>query len=196
MDIYGDLNGSVGRHLKNTLVRIYDNDKKRFLPAGEIGEICIFGPTLCKGYFKEEKMTARLLQMHDDGRVWLHSGDRGYLDEDGNLYFCEREKRMYVRFDGTKISPYSIENVINSCDIVKRCMVVAVKDSAHSHGKCAKAIVELNDGVDAKKAHDTLRKFFHKNLDRHMIPNEISIVKQLPYTKNGKLDYFSCGEVK
>ena len=100
----------------------------------------------------------------------------------------EKNEGMYVRFDGTKISPYSIEKAINKCEVVKRSMVVAVKDTDHSHGMCAKVLVELNGEVSERKAVELLKKFFNKNLDQHMIPKEISIVKKLPYTKNGKRD--------
>ena len=189
-----DFKEGVGYPLANTLIKIYDSDKKEFLSYGMIGEICIYSPTVCKGYFKDEKMTNELLQLHDDGKIWLHSGDMGYMDENGRLYFCERKKRMYVRFDGTKVSPYSIEKVIDNCNIVKQCMVVSIKDSEHSHGMCAKALIVLNEGVNENKAEEKLHKFFQENLGQHMIPKEIVIVKQLPFTKNGKRDYFSTTE--
>ena len=86
----------VGLPLNNTLVKIYSREKGSFLSFNEVGEICVFGPTVCRGYFKDEDMTKKLLQLHSDGKIWLHSGDLGYLDEKGCLHFCEREKRMYV----------------------------------------------------------------------------------------------------
>ena len=182
--------GSVGRPLRNTLVQIWDDSTESFLPPGKKGEICIFGPTVCRGYFDDRAMTEKLLIRHNDGRVWLHSGDIGYMDEAGYLYFCERKKRMYVRYDGSKISPYSIEQVIVRCPIVQRCMVSAIRDTDHSHGMCARALIVLKDGVNEHKAKEQLNRFYLKYLDQHMVPRETVFVKKLPYTKNGKLDYF------
>ena len=182
--------GSVGRALKNTLVAIFDEETGRMLGPNEQGEICVAGPTLCLGYYNDPEMTDRLLKTHDDGRVWLHSGDRGYMDQSGAIFFCERIKRMYVRYDGTKISPYSIEQTLLACPAVARCLVVSIRDAEHSHGMCAKVMIVPAQGLKPAAAKEAVERFVCKHLDRHMIPKEIEIVEKLPYTQNGKLDYF------
>lgn len=181
--------GSVGRALPYMQVAICDPETGKVLPAGEEGEICICGPTVCGGYFKDKDATDQLLRKHEDGKLWLHSGDRGYLDNSGDLYFCERYKRMYVRFDGTKISPYSIEQIIAGCPLVKDVLVVAVSDTEHSHGMCPKAYIVLKNGK-IKNAAATIQKYCKKHLDMHMQPSVIVITNTLPHTKNGKLRYF------
>lgn len=194
---FGTPKGSVGKPMIHTLIGIFDKDTWEPLPAGEKGEICIYGPTLCNGYFKDEKMTEMLLKKHeDDGKVWLHSGDVGYLDENGFLFFCERLKRMYVRFDGTKISPFSIEQILSGCPVIARCMVTAIRDTDHSHGMCAKALIVLREGADRKSARAEIDKFINENLGQHMIPKEIIFVEKLPYTKMGKLDYFAAAQIE
>ena len=192
----GTPKGSVGQPMVHTLIGIFDKDTFEPLPRGEQGEICIYGPTVCNGYFKDEEMSKMLLKEHSDGRVWLHSGDVGYIDEAGNLFFCERLKRMYVRFDGTKISPYSIEQILSSCPPIARLMVTAVRDKDHSHGMCARALIVLRDGVDKKEAADEIDKYIHENLGQHMRPKEIMFVEKLPYTKMGKLDYFAASQME
>lgn len=181
---------SVGKALPFMELAICDPDTKQVLPVGEEGEICIWGPTVCRGYYNDQEATDRLLKTHEDGKLWLHSGDRGYLDETGALYFCERYKRMYVRFDGTKVSPYSIEQGIAECPIVENVLVVAITDTDHSHGKCPKAYIVLKEGTDAKNAEDVIRKHCKKHMDQHMQPTQIVITDKLPHTKNGKLRYF------
>ncbi len=181
---------SVGRALPYMQIAICDSQTYEPLPNGEEGEICISGPTLCKGYFNDEKMTNSLLRQHKDGKIWLHSGDRGYLDKNNALFFCERYKRMYVRFDGTKISPYSIEQILSSCELIEDCLVVAIPDTDHSHGMCAKVHIVLKKGVKKSSAILTIKKFCKKNLDEHMQPKEIVFVDTLPKTANGKLNYF------
>ena len=181
---------SVGRALPYMQLAICDPESGKFLPTGEEGEICIHGPTVCSGYFQDEAATQQLLRLHDDGKVWLHSGDRGYMDDTGVVYFCERYKRMYVRFDGTKISPYSIEQGITGCPLVENVLVVAFADGAHSHGMCAKAYVVLKKGENKETAPGAIMRYCKKHLDEHMQPHEIVIVDSLPHTKNGKLRYF------
>lgn len=188
--------GSVGRPFAYTQIGIFDKDTGQPLPPNAKGEICVRGPTVCRGYFNDPEMTSGLLQKHSDGKIWLHSGDIGYLDRNGALFFCERIKRMYVRFDGTKISPYSIEQFISTCPLVARCMVVAIPDREHSHGMCAQVLVVLRDNVRKRDAKERLEHFFRKNLDQHMIPKEVVIVDRLPYTKNGKLDYFRAASAE
>ena len=194
--VLGTPKGSVGKAMDYTLVGIFDRDTWESVPVGEQGEICIYGPTVCNGYFKDEKMTEMLLKKHDDGRVWLHSGDVGYIDENGYLFFCERLKRMYVRFDGTKISPYSIEQILSGCEPIARCMITAIRDKDHSHGMCARALIVLREGVDQKQAKSEIDKYIHENLGQHMVPKEIMFVEKLPYTKMGKLDYFAAAQME
>ena len=182
--------GSVGKPLCYMTAEIFDKDSLEPLPVGEKGEICMMGPTICEGYYKDPEMTNMLLKKHPDGNIWLHTGDMGYFDKDGNLFFCERLKRMYVRFDGTKISPYSIESVILQHPDVEHCLVLPVKDEDHSHGMCAKALVVLKKGINKSHLRTNLAKYLQENLGRHMQPKYIEFVDRLPYTKSGKLDCF------
>ncbi len=190
----GTPKGSIGIPLKNTKVGIFDTDTLEVLPSNTKGEICIFSPSVCQGYYNEPELTEKLLRKHKDGKTWLHSGDIGYLDDMGNLFFCERSKRMYVRFDGTKISPYSIEQQLLTCPVVERCMITAVDDRKHSHGKCAKAHIVLKNGISKKYGTKAVNEFIKNTLPQHMIPEQTVIVDKLSYTKNGKLDYFSSSK--
>ena len=183
--------GSVGFPFMHTLIKVVEKDTVNEMPPNEKGEICISGPTVCRGYFNDIQLTKKVIREHDDGRIWLHTGDCGYLDENGALFFSERFKRMYVRFDGTKISPYSIEQAVLNCDLVEDCMVIGIKDAEHSHGMCAKVFVVLKAGIRKSVATEQLKSFFKKHLDQHMIPKEIVFVEKIPRTKNGKIDYFN-----
>lgn len=192
----GKPKGSVGLPMEYTLMGIFDRDTLQPMPAGEKGEICIWGPTVCQGYYKDEEMTAQLLRLHDDGRVWLHTGDVGYMDEQGYLFFCERIKRMYVRHDGTKVSPYSIEQILEKCPEIGRCMITAIRDTDHTHGMCARALVVLKEGVKPSEGRSAVHRYIKEHLGIHMIPKEVLFVEKLPYTKNGKLDYFAASQLE
>lgn len=185
----GTPSGSIGRAVNGTDVRIFREESDVECECMEKGEICISGPTVCKGYLNDTQATERLLKVHSDGKLWLHSGDIGYKDDKGYVYFCERIKRMFVRFDGTKISPYSIEQVILKCPVVSRCLIQAIEDKEHSQGKCPKAVVVLkNDDVVSRKIYE---KYIVENLAEFMRPVSTEYASRLPVTKNGKTDYFA-----
>ena len=159
----------------------------------EKGEICVCGPNIFKGYLNDERATGELLVKHSDGKVWLHSGDIGYFDENDFLYFCERQKRIFVRYDGTKISPYAIEQQLYGCPVVDHCLVYGVDDTEHTYGKCPSVLVVFKGDYDVEDAQNKFKKFIKENLAYHLRPVQISAVSALPVTKSGKLDYFRAG---
>ena len=181
--------GSVGCALCWSEIGIFDPETGARLAPMEKGEICVKGPNLCQGYYQDEEATRALLHTHEDGTLWLHSGDIGWLNEDGFLFFCERIKRIYVRFDGTKISPFAIEQVLTKCPDVSRCLIVAVDDPHHVHGQCAKARIVLKSTSEEAKAN--VKKYIRDNLPGFMRPAQVEFVDRLPVTRNGKLDYFA-----
>ena len=183
--------GSVGRALAWSEIGIFDPETGAPLAPMEKGEICVKGPNICQGYYKDEEATNSLLRTHEDGSLWLHSGDIGYLNEDGFLFFCERMKRIYVRFDGTKISPFAIEQMLYKSPDISRCLIVAVDDPKHVHGKCAKALIVLKANENEEKVKEKVKSFIRSNIPSFMRPAQVEFVKRLPTTVNGKLDYFA-----
>jgi long-chain acyl-CoA synthetase len=98
--------GSIGIPYPDMYFKIVKPGTQESVPDGEVGEICITGPTLMKGYMDNPDETAQALQTHDDGLVWLHTGDLGVMDGDGFVYFRQRLKRMIVS-SGYSITPRS-----------------------------------------------------------------------------------------
>ena len=188
---YNTPKGSVGTNMCWSEIKIFRQDTFEELPAGEEGEICVCGPNVCQGYLGDQAATDALLKHHPDGKRWLHTGDIGYLDEKGFLFFRERIKRIYVRFDGTKVSPFAIETALQNCEVVERAMVVAVDDKKHLHGKCAKAYIVLKEGYTEETALPILKKYSQNKIAEFMRPAEFAIVDKLPTTKSGKLNYFA-----
>ncbi len=158
--------------------------------TGEIGEICFAGPNVCPGYLADKEATDALLKEHSDGKIWLHTGDLGSLDEKKNVFFAERKKRMFVRFDGTKVSPFSIEQILRECEHVSDCLVLSVPDEAHPQGACPVALIVPQKGLDVHKIKPEIEKYAKQNLPEHMQLADMAVVLELPHTKNGKIDYF------
>ena len=179
--------GSVGIAKYGETVIAYDNDTGKELPYGEEGEICVLANTMFLYYEGNKGDTDSVKKVHLDGKVWLHTGDLGYVDEDGFVFLKGRLRRVIVRL-GFKISAYTIEDKISEHPAVKECVAVEVKDKDEEH--VPMAFVLLNEGYNDETAviSDILKKC-EKELKTHEIPKHIKIVQELPYTQNGKYDF-------
>lgn len=180
--------GSVGIPSLNVTAGIFDPETGEELGYNEIGEVCVTGPSMMKGYFNNPAETEYVMRKHDDGITWIHSGDLGYIDEDGFLYIKGRLKRMITRFDGHKVFPINLESLIAAREDVHNCAVVGVNDEAHSQGQYPMALVELMPGVDAQAACKEIFEFCDKNVEERGKPVAVVAVDELPLTAMGKVD--------
>lgn len=92
--------GSVGVPFVKTVVSVFKPDTEEELKYGEVGEICITGPNVMLGYYGNPEATHNIARIHSDGKLWIHSGDMGYMNERGSIFIVDRMKRMIVRYDG------------------------------------------------------------------------------------------------
>ena len=178
--------GSVGIPLAGNHIKIIDPATRRKMPYGEVGEIVIHSKALMMGYLNEEAETNEALQIHDDGHIWLHTGDLGYMDEDGFLFYKGRMKRMIIT-SGYNVYPSHIEEVLESHPSVLQCSVVGVPHPYKQ--EVPKAFVVLKDGFQGLFIKTELLEHCKKHLAKYMIPSEIVIRKKLPKTKLGKVDF-------
>ncbi len=182
---------SVGIPMLTTTIGVFKPDTTEELGFNEEGEICITGPTMMKGYFKREEETKKVMIMHPDGKMWIHSGDMGYMDEDGFVYIKGRIKRMIVRFDGHKVFPSHIESVLGKHDSVYSCAVVDTEDTEHGQGMYPVAIIELKHshrGNEAKIKEDLIA-LSNQTLEERGRPYDIVFIDEMPRTSVGKIDY-------
>lgn len=178
--------GSVGIPLPTNYVKIIDPSTRKTKPYNEVGEIVIHTRALMMGYLNEESETNNALQMHDDGYVWLHTGDLGYMDEDGFIFYKGRMKRMIIT-SGYNVYPSHIEEVIEKHPAVLQCTVVGVPHPYKQ--EIPKAFVVLNKRFHNPFIKTELKNYCKKNLAKYMIPSEFVIRKKLPKTKLGKVDF-------
>lgn len=187
--------GSVGIPSLTTTVSIFNPDTGEELGYNEIGEVCVTGPSMMKGYFEAPEETNIIMRTHDDGNTWIHSGDIGYIDEDGFLFIKGRIKRMITRFDGHKVFPINMEGVIGGIENVKNCSVIGVTDREHSQGQYPLAIVEFSTEVDEKEKCREIFRFCDENLEERGKPVAVLSVKEIPLTGMGKNDIKSLEEI-
>lgn len=183
--------GSVGIPMVNTVVAAFEPGTDQELPIGQRGELCISGPCLMKGYYNKPEETAILLRRHPDGRVWAHTGDMGYLDEDGFVFLDSRIKRMIIRHDGFKVFPSMIENVVSRHPAVHQCSVVGCTDKDHVQGRLPFVYIVLKADTTAKKKQviRELERMCAEELPEYVQPVAYKFISSMPMTPVGKVDY-------
>ncbi len=179
--------GCIGIPFPDTYFKIVKIDTMEEAKPGEDGEICINGPTVMMGYLNDDKETNETLRYHDDGKLWLHTGDVGCMLDNGIIVFKQRIKRIIVS-SGYNIYPSYIENIITSHKDVLACTVVGVP---HPYkGQVAKAYIVLNDGVEpTKDIQKEIQTLVKKNVSKYALPKSYEYRKQLPKTLVGKVAF-------
>ena len=179
--------GSIGIPFPDTYYKIVIPSTHDEVPYGQIGEICIAGPTVMQGYMNQPKETAQTLQLHEDGMVWLHTGDLGSMDEEGFIYFKQRLKRMIIT-SGYNVYPSQVENVIDAHEAVLMSTVIGIKDDYKMQR--VKAFVVLRPGYEpSEELKEDLREHLKKHVARYAMPSEIEFRDALPKTLVGKVAY-------
>ena len=183
--------GSVGIPMVNTVVAAFEPGTDQELPIGQRGELCISGPCLMKGYYNKPEETAILLRRHPDGRVWAHTGEMGYLDEDGFVFLDSLIKRMIIRHDGFKVFPSMIENVVSRHPAVHQCSVVGCADKDHTQGRLPFVYIVLKADTTAKKKQviRELERMCAEELPEYVQPVAYKFISSMPMTPVGKVDY-------
>lgn len=179
--------GIIGAPLPDTDIKIVQNDTFKSLPAGGEGEICISGPLVMMGYLGDDAENAKVLKIHDDGKIWLHTGDLGRLGEDGFIYFAQRLKRMIIS-SGYNIYPTHLESIINSHEGVLTSTVIGIDH--HYKGQVPKAFIVLKPGYKAgKKIEKEIRALLERNVPVYALPVAYEFRDKLPQTLVGKVAF-------
>jgi long-chain acyl-CoA synthetase len=173
--------GSVGMPLPDVEMRVVDPESGEALPAGEVGEILIRAPQLMAGYWDNPEETAATVRTHD-GQRWLHTGDLGYLDDDGYLFIVDRMKDL-IKTHGYQVWPREIEEALAAHPAVAEVGVAGVPDEAK--GEVAKAWVVLRAGERASE--EELRAFCRERLAPYKVPATVEFRSELPKSMVGKV---------
>lgn len=179
--------GSIGLPFPDMYYKIVRPGTDWELPYGEEGEILLAGPTVMKEYINNPEETAETLRRHSDGETWVYTGDLGYMDEDGFIYFKGRAKRMIIS-SGYNIYPAQLENILDAHELVQMSCVIGVKDSYKMQK--VKAFVILKPGIPKnEQTKQILMDYCRKNIAKYAMPYEIEFRDDLPKTLVGKVAY-------
>lgn len=176
--------GSAGKAFLQSYIRIVDNENEP-LPANNRGEICIMGPNVMKGYWNRPEATAEAI----DKEGWFHTGDVGYLDDDGFLFICDRLKDMVIS-GGENVYPAEVESVLFKHDAIAEVAVIGLPDE--KWGEAVTAVAALHKGQTLSL--EELRDFAEPMLAKYKLPLNLHIVDVLPRNPAGKVLKFKLKE--
>jgi long-chain acyl-CoA synthetase len=183
---YGDSRlGTIGVPWPDTEAKIVDADTgEETLPPGEVGELCVRGPQVMKGYWNMPTETENVLRPDpDDGKPWLHTGDLAYMDEDGYFTIVDRKKDMILGAGGYNIYPREIEDVLYEHPAVLEAGAVGVP--VPGKGERVKVFIALKEGETASK--EAIIQFCRENLAPYKVPKYVAFREELPKTLTGKI---------
>lgn len=182
---------SVGIPLVKTDIMIINSETGKEVGYNEPGELCISGPTVMLEYYNHPEETKKALQIHDNGKLYYHTGDIVRMDTDGHIFHEDRERRIFLTQEENtpaKVFPNKVENVILKHPKVLGCVVVGVAHQDYIH--LPKAYIKLEAGTILD---ETLRLELNDLctmlLDQYMLPYDYEVVENFPLTAIGKIDY-------
>ena len=179
--------GSIGLPYPDTYYKIFKPGTQEEVPFGTDGEICLRGPSVMLGYINHEEENRTTLQQHPDGYTWLHTGDMGWMDEEGFIYFKQRIKRMIIT-SGYNVYPSQIENIIDGMEEVHMSCVIGVPDSYKIQK--VKAFVQLAPGVQpSEEMKQKILSYCRERVAKYAMPYDVEFREQLPKTLVGKIAY-------
>ncbi|MDO5568742.1 MAG: class I adenylate-forming enzyme family protein [bacterium] len=188
--------GSVGIPLICNNVSIFDKDTDRELSylSDEKGEICISGPCTMYGYKDNELATNELIRTHSDGEKWVHTGDCGRMDENGNLFVEGRYKRVIVR-RGMNIYPLAIENIIMQSKFIDSVAVIGMEHPDLVSVPVACYTVKEEYKQDLDRVIADIQNLCCRELPDYSLPYNYMMIDSMPFTSAGKIDFRSLEDM-
>lgn len=175
----------IGFPFPDTEFKIIDINTKKEVKNNTEGEICISGPNIMLEYLDEPEETKNTLEK-DKKKIWLHTGDIGYIDKKGIIHYTSRLKRMIIT-SGYNVYPTHIEDILMEHESVLKCAVIGIKNE--QKGETVKAFIVLKEGYNQISAKISIQKHLKENLAKFELPKDIKFLEELPTTLVGKIAY-------
>jgi long-chain acyl-CoA synthetase len=182
--------GSVGLPLPNTEFRIVDiTDGETEVPLGSEGELIASGPQVMQGYLNKPEESENALRKHA-GRIWMHTGDVGRMDEDGFVYIVDRAKDMIV-VGGFKVFSSEVEEKLSAHPAIEMCALIGLPNQERPDSEIVKLYVQKSKSYkneSNEKVEADLIAFAKETLAPYKVPKLVEFIEALPLTSVGKLD--------
>lgn len=180
--------GSVGAPHISTVVAAFDSDTLEERICGEEGELCIKNIVPMLGYYDDDEMTANVLKKHEDGSIWLHTGDLGYIDENGIVTINGRMTRTIFVFPTAKIYPTALENIISQVPGVIDTVIGEIPDPENAGFGLPVCFVIPEEGTSHELLEKNINDICVASLADYARPHSIYFLNEFPLTKVGKKD--------
>ena len=174
---------SIGISIPGVTMKVLDNEGN-ILPAGETGELVGSGPNIMQGYWKDSELTAKVLDSNG-----YHTGDLGYMDEDGFFYLVGRKDSM-LKSGGHRINPQEVEDALIETGLLVEAAVIGVPDDLLGNRLVAFAVT-INNDTSENEILDGASQL----LPRYKVPSEVRLMKALPKKSSGKIDKSACADL-
>lgn len=173
---------SCGRPMPGSFVEIWD-DNDVALPIGQLGEIAVSGSGVMDGYLEDGESCLA----NKEGKIWVKTGDVGYLDADGYLYIVDRKKRS-LKIAAVNVFPAQVESCVKQLDFVSEACAVGYR---HNGKQYIKVFVTLSKPTDGKLVYSSVVEICKQNLISYAVPYFVEVLETMPRTPLGKIDYKS-----
>lgn len=191
--MYANKPGSIGIPMKGISIKVINPETEEIMPQGEIGELYISSDNLFVEYLNNPEETSKIREIDAFSREWVRSGDLCYIDKDGYIIPKGRNRRL-IKKEAFKISPDTIEEVINSLPFVQDCIVVGVDDEKSQSVPMA-FIVLKDETLLFDNVKDKIRKKCIEDLPDYEVPTYFEQIEKIPYTPNDKQDFRALEEI-
>ena len=182
---------SVGYPLVCVEVKIWDDDCKE-VPVGTIGEIVFSGDTMMNRYFPDDAVEDTGIYTDENGKNWIRTGDMGYVDEEGFVYFSGRKKRIII-IAGYNIYPATIEQKLAKLDYIKElCAVQGYNEEGKPDVKLCVSLADPE--ADKEKTAEEILAFCRENIEGYACPRRVEFYDLLPRTKMEKIDFVKLSD--
>ena len=166
---------------------VMDLETGEFLKTNQIGEILISGNSVMQGYVNNPEEIKKVIEVRDGVR-YLHTGDIGYVDDEGLIYVIDRIKRIIIRPDGHNVFPAFIEQVITKHKFIKECVCVGLKSEENSNGRIPVAFITIEPGHEAEVEQiiEELKEMSLRELPERDVALDYVVLDKIPMTDAGK----------
>jgi len=175
--------GSFGVPMCNTVAGIVDPESTKFLPVGEIGELCVRGPQIAKGYWNKPEETRKMFAKIG-GETWLRTGDLARMDKEGYFFFYDRKRDM-IKYKGLAVFAREVEEVLKAHPQIKEAGVIGIPDK--DVGEKVKAIVVLETEARGRVSEEEIMKYCTEHMAHYKCPRIVEFRGEVPKTDVGKV---------
>lgn len=178
---------SVGKAVRYAKIKIVDLKSRKDLGVDTLGEIAVSGDIIMNGYYKEEELNKETFLIDENNTKWVLTGDYGYIDSDGYLYFKQRLKRI-VKVSGIIVCPSDVEQIVSSIDEVHMVYATSIEDEKLDNMIYLFVVKNRNVEISDEKLTEKINTLIKEQLSIYALPKKVHYVSEMPRTEIGKID--------